>query len=293
MKYIPVAHYEQSKIYTSTDSFISFSNSPYPAHRLGYGLDIYNASRSYFADVFSPVDGKFVFTKRIGEDCVSAIQVRDNLIVRILHLDPAVDIGSYIYVGDYIGNYIRSPFFEFWTDPHIHVEYRKSLKGILRSSGGLPLHILFDADKSKINFSKRFSIISKRPEYLLVSIPEPYVASFGPYFGLKVQLKNGYGLLEGGIPYYGYGRVYSEYLQDSKLKLFDKEIGSSQISYNVGFIDFRKQIKITANEISIRGIALNLYLSKPAIKIVPYNTENITDFRIGESIKFDISLPNL
>lgn len=288
MKFVPIVQYDKSKIYAAVDSFISFSNSPYPAHRQGYGIDIYNGTRSYLSDALSPVDGKFIYSKWIGKDNVSAIQINEHLFARILHLDPAVDIGQYVYVGDYIGNYIRSPFFEFWTDPHIHVEFRNSLNNILRSSGGLPLTMLFGSQTYMRSSSVEFRIISKMPEYLLVSIPEPYVASFGQYYGLKVQMGNTYGLLEGGIPYYGYGRVYSYFADRSEISLFNMNIGKTTVQHNIGIFETNKQIKLMANDYSIRGIALDLYFSQPVIKIIPFDVDDINNYQLGELIRFTI-----
>jgi hypothetical protein len=55
--------------------------------------------------------------------------------VKILHVEPEVEVGDHLAPGDVMGRLVRSPFFNFWTDRHMHVEVR-SPEDRLRAKGG-------------------------------------------------------------------------------------------------------------------------------------------------------------
>ncbi len=63
----------------------------------------------------------------------------DPLVARILHVDPAVEPGDEVSVGDPLGRPIRSGFFAPWVAPHLHVGFRGPDADPYRASGSLPL----------------------------------------------------------------------------------------------------------------------------------------------------------
>jgi len=121
----------------------SLYNSPYPAHDRACAVDLYPASNA----AVSPVAGEVLDTRTVGcPDREYAVD-HDHLIVidtgeyvaRVLHVDPAVEAGDEVAVGDALGELVRSGFFGRWVDNHVHLEFREHGKNHYRASGSLPL----------------------------------------------------------------------------------------------------------------------------------------------------------
>jgi hypothetical protein len=134
---------------------LSLYNSPYPAHDRGHAIDLYPDSN----DGLSPVAGEVLATRTVRTpekpyaaehdhlilvDCDEAWCAAAGLgrvVARVLHVDPAVEPGDRVAVGDSLGEMVRSGFFAPWVDNHVHLGFRRPTQNLQRASGSLPLSL--------------------------------------------------------------------------------------------------------------------------------------------------------
>jgi len=130
----PIARVGDVTVSAHEAGCISFYNSPYYPHTSGAAVDIY-VPRQWDDVAFSPVEGRvkqiYAFTPPASGSF--PVAEREHLLIlesdgtppryiRLLHIVPSVKVGDHIAVGDALGRLIRSGFFSFWTDLHIHVD---------------------------------------------------------------------------------------------------------------------------------------------------------------------------
>ena len=119
----------------------SLYNSPYPAHDLGCAIDLYpgtDAARSPVSGVVRTVQSMRCPTRPYAdpEDHLIVVDCGEH-VARLLHVDPAVEVGSEIGVGDRLGTLVRSGFFGQWVRNHIHLGFRHPEQNAERASGSL------------------------------------------------------------------------------------------------------------------------------------------------------------
>ncbi len=137
-----IAHYEELYIDIPRDAWYSFFNSPYVGHRSGAAVDVYFS----FLPLFPMESGKVVEIRRVRapknlpmeEDYVIAIQVSEEICLKVLHVRPSIRVGEKLALGDPLGKMHLSGFFMPWSSKHAHFELR-SCKDRIRARGGFPL----------------------------------------------------------------------------------------------------------------------------------------------------------
>lgn len=214
---IPVANVDNITIKCPAEGRFSFFNSPYIAHRTFTGIDIYPPS-DFGESAPSPVLGKVVMIRKIkcpksGEfkastyDYVILIKSIENpcRIIKVLHVDPSIKVGDTVEPGQELGFLLRSGYFDFWTDPHIHVEIRKP-EDPIRARGGLKLQSTLKMKDLKIKSesSLKGTVLTVKPEYLLILLEDNL------RYGLTVKAGGYVGVIDGGIPHYGRFGVHIE-----------------------------------------------------------------------------------
>jgi hypothetical protein len=125
-------------------------NSPYAAHDHGRAVDLYPAGDRNRGR--SPVAGEVLDTRTVRAPSRPYAADTDHLILidtgdhvaRILHVDPAVEPGDSVAVGDSLGPLVRSGFFAPWVDDHVHLGFRPSDANPYRASGSLPVDVAVD-----------------------------------------------------------------------------------------------------------------------------------------------------
>lgn len=148
---------------TALAHFSRFSqyNSPYAAHRAGRAIDLYPSGSEPLRDrpseadgnqwvpgcpdVPSPVAGTVLATRSVTTPSRPYAAVRDHLLLvdvgsrvaRILHVEPSVEPGERIGVGDPLGRFVRSGYFAPWVGPHVHLEFRPPAADPLRARGSV------------------------------------------------------------------------------------------------------------------------------------------------------------
>ncbi|MCL9816873.1 hypothetical protein [Natronocalculus amylovorans] len=209
----------------------SLYNSPYPAHDYGCAIDLYPGT-----DVArSPVSGTVIDTLSVrcpdqpyavSHDHLIVISVddgvtptgTDEVVARILHVDPAVSKGDDVAIGDRLGTLVRSGFFGQWVANHIHLDFRTAAQNPYRASGSVPLTAAVDV--APIDWDGTGTVVETGPTHALLSGPtHPQPGSFA-----AIASDEGVAL-DGGLSHYGGGGILSE-TDHSAVSLFGTDIAT-------------------------------------------------------------------
>lgn len=270
------------KIYAPRQSRVSFFNSPYLAHFEHRAVDIYPLS----SKAPSPVEGRVRYiyefsapkTKQFQmptKEYLIAIEtpISSEYLVRILHVKPSVMVGDYVNMGEPLGEMIRNGHFDTWTDRHLHVEIRPC-DNLLRARGGLPIHLIFEGKSNDTDSTSKKTrcsmfthnertklsafmgkVVALKPRSVLAEGPNTCI---GPFVGMPVFVGNGIGILDGGVPHYGFGGVLS--LDEVKIGdpvfLGNVKIGRVVERFADGFSRFKAlSFSVKLEELSMKGIS--------------------------------------
>jgi len=279
LQFIEVARSGEILICAPRGGRVSFFNSPYRMHFELRAVDIY--PKSPFAP--SPVAGKVVAIRKFAarkpkyfraprHDYIIVIQPKSSAkVVRILHVTPHIEIGQLVEVGDQLGRILRSGFYDFWTDPHLHVEVRPK-EDFIRARGGMLLEPKLGKVKPikgpRMDFKAK--VASCKPEYVLLrGVP---TAKVGVFTGLSVSIDGRVGVLDGGVPHYGWGAVMGENLYiDGKIFLGEFKIGGLAKGSAAKVARFMANpFSVKLNNLQVFGLSCYLSLSnKFLLKVVP------------------------
>ncbi len=206
---MPVAEAEAVAIHCPEDGRYAFFNSPYPAHHVFTGIDVFPGS-PFGGLAPSPVSGLVTQVRRVrsprgvgfedaGFDVVTLIRSSENpeRTIKLLHLVPEVGCGEEVEAGQPLGRLIRSGYFGPWTSPHVHVEVREP-SDPLRARGGLTIRSLLGEVPRKPVNEMVGEVIESTPHYSMIALRGVRAQ------GLPAEVGGSTGLLDGGIPHYGW-----------------------------------------------------------------------------------------
>jgi hypothetical protein len=304
LKQLPIAKVKDVTIYAPKTGFVSFYNSPYYPHTNSTAIDIYiNNKSSDFAP--SPIEGRvtkiYGFTPPTSKyfpvpdkEQLLILESRGGtpLYTRILHVAPSVKVGDHISVGDELGLLIRSGFFNFWTDSHIHVDVRSN-GNLIRAKGSLPIHPFLDGDEDpdiKGDVFEGLNVSSVTEDYVLLKVRN--TLRLGCFWGVPCTVGNDTGLLDGGVPHYSCGGVYLPNSHSvkigEKVRLGDTFIGRvERLHGNMAFFQ-GVPLSVHVNQTRIRGLSLYLFLSdQKTIKLVFKKPMKIP-LKRGESVELSL-----
>lgn len=286
--FLPVAKSMGIEIYAPENGFVSFFNSPYYSHMNGLAVDIYPDADEPVPYAPSPVEGtisniyefkspsqRYFETPKTEKLVLISNPGKPELRVRILHVDCRLKIGTRVAVGEALGHLERSGFFNFWTARHMHVEVRRR-EDYLRAKGGVPIEPINLGKKTEGDLQSNPSVLGVETvgkDYLLAETSGS-VVRLGSFWGLGCTIDNHLGILDCGLPHYGYGGVH--FIEPSSVKtgdpvrLWGVDIGSVTRVYK-NFALFRcKPLRVYVNDIPLRGLSLYLWLREnKKVKIVP------------------------
>ena len=228
----------------------SLYNSPYAAHDAGNAIDLYPGNGA----AVSPVEGEVIGTRTVRCPPKSYAVDADHLILvdcgdvvaRILHVDPAVEAGDRVEVGDSLGRLVRSGFFGQWVDDHIHLGFRGHDQNLRRASGSLPLEV--DLSVRGVRWDGTGEVVETGPTYVRLDEPD-----FGGEGFAAVASDEGVPL-DGGLVHYAGGGA-----------LRPSSGGVSLLGTTVGRVDGRDiewadvAVRVTdenGNEVSATGLSL-------------------------------------
>ena len=289
----PIAEAERVKIHCPTDGLYSFFNSPYPAHRLHTGIDVY-CGGDFGDSAPCPVSGEVTMIRQVrapkgkgfkdaGYDSIILIIPDENpeVVVKLLHVDPFVEVGDHVDTQDTIGALLRSGYYGWNTSPHIHLEVRKK-EDPLRARGGNIIHRLIKPIDSKAPSILKGYVKKSRPEFSIIAL-----RSEG--HGLLGEVNGTFGVLDGGIPYYGWMGVHLDYPTKGEVKLLGKPIGDVKTVFRSSVIADVRDFSFKVEGNPVRG--LSLYLSpikKPIVKILPLKIGNLL-LEEGNTVEITVS----
>lgn len=199
----------------------SLYNSPYVAHDRGCAIDLYPGTETEIAR--SPVAGEVVDTRDVKAPPKAYAAEHDHLIVldcgehvaRTLHVDPAVEVGDRIAVGDPLGEFVRAGFFAPWVDNHVHLGFRAPDANPYRASGSLP--IVPEVSPLALDWDGSGTVVETGDTYAILDAPTHPRPGAGTFAGIAASVVRSDGtnatdtsgsrrvVLDGGLSHYDGG----------------------------------------------------------------------------------------
>jgi hypothetical protein len=284
LRFVPVASSSRVIVKAESEGFVSFSNSPYYSHEHGVAIDLYSRDKT---TAYSPLDG-VVIAKHVvmsprprhfqGSETEHLLIIQPSqtkeLVARILHIESSLSAEDEVRVGKPLGKLVRSGFFDFWTENHIHVEVRSPAQP-LRAKGSLPMTPIpqdEDVVGMPCDYSPLLNVADSNSFYVLARAVEGEVC-MGFFRGFGCRVGKHVGILDAGLPHYGFGGAILG--QTSEVKVGDEVVFwgmgvGKVVSVSEGFAVFRTYpLKIEVNGNRIRGLSLYPWLRSPLLKLIP------------------------
>jgi len=262
------------RVHCPREGRFSLFNSPYPGHRLKTGIDVY-PSLEFGGAAPSPVEGEVLKVRHVkaprgrgftdaGYDAVTLLRPADNpgVVVKMLHVDTALSIGDHVDLGMELGTLLRSGYYGWGTSPHIHLEVREP-SDPLRARGGHPVHVLKGFADAEPTEEIAGEVVWSQPEYALMRL-SPRGA------GLTGLLDGEPGVIDGGIPYYGWLGFHTERPTIGTVGLLGQPIADVREVKDGAAIADTRGFSFTLDGEPLLG--LSLYLTptpEPVVKILP------------------------
>lgn len=288
----PVAFSQGVTVYCPKNGKFSFFNSPYPMHTTYSAVDIY--CKSFFGCIAaSPVYGEVVKIRQVrcqekknfsSRDYVILLRSLENpeMLVKLLHVEPAVEVGDEVRPGDDLGFFLRSGFFDFWTEPHVHVEVRNPSDPI-RATGGHLFEVLF-MPKIKTSMLEKLAgtVIECKDEYALVDLDN------SSEHGTPVDLNGSLGFLDGGLPHYKMFGIHmaASHAIGGTVNLCGTKIGTVKFVYGNMCIAQCSNLTFKIKGKPVK-LAFFVHLSKPFLKVIPYK---IGELELEEFEKVSVTI---
>jgi len=246
----------------------SLYNSPYSAHDRGCAVDLYPGD----GRAYSPVSGEVRTTRTVRAPPKPYAPEHDHLLIvdcdddspgdtagrlaRCMHVDPTVDPGDSVAVGDDLGPLVRAGFFAPWVDRHLHVGFRSPDANPYRATGSLPLAL--DVDVRPLAWDGTGTVVGTGDTYALLDAPaHPNPGSY--YVGVgadwrrpdgKDSSSDGHaGVLDGGLCHYDGGGLLDG--PDGPVELLGTRVGTAR-NRTVTWAD----VAVFANGRRITGLSL-------------------------------------
>jgi len=269
----PVAESQGVQVFCPDDGRYSFFNSPYPMHRAQTGVDVYPAA-GFGGAAPSPVEGEIILVRRVraprgrgfqdsGYDVVTLVKPSSNpdVVLKILHVDTFHAVGDKVNLGECLGTLLRSGYYGWGTSPHVHVEVR-SPDDPLRARGG------FEVARVQRLTAEPQAMIggvveATQPEYALIRLE-------GASNGLVGEVGGATGVLDGGIPYYGWMGLHMDEPRLGEIRLMGFKVGEAESLHTGSCVGPCGGFGFTLGETPLLG--LSLYLtpnSGPLVKAIP------------------------
>jgi len=253
----------------------SLYNSPFVAHDEGRAIDLYPEKQR----APSPVAGEVLETKAVRAPPQPHAAEKDHLVLvdtgdavaRLLHVEPSVEPGDTVAVGDDLGELIRAGFFAPWVPNHVHLEFRDPDLNPYRAAGSRPLAVGVDIEP--LAWDGTGTVVETGETW--ARLDSPTHPAPGERF---VGVAGGEGVLDGGVPHYEWGGLLGPATADGD------ERPATLAGQPVGTADGRTvawdDVKGLANGEPITGLALYCSRDDAGVKLVGEGV----DFAVGEHV---------
>ena len=257
----------------------SLYNSPFTAHDRGCAVDLYPGDEQHDVETApSPVAGEVLDTRTVAappqpyaadDDHLILVDTGDR-IARLLHVDPAVEAGDRVAIGDPLGELVRAGFFAPWVPNHIHLGFRAPEANHYRASGSLPLDLGPDVDLRPAAWDGTGTVVAAGETWALLDRPV-HPAPGEAFAGVAA----GGGILDGGLPHYDGGGVLGapEGDGDGAREAGDPEprpvtLAGAPVGTATGRHVAWDGIEVRANGTPVRGLALFCGRDRAGVKLV-------------------------
>jgi hypothetical protein len=228
----------------------SLYNSPYAAHERGCAIDLYPAAGTDHGR--SPVAGEVRETLTVDAPSRPYAADSDHLILidtgdrvaRVLHVDPTVEAGDRVGVGDSLGELVRSGFFAPWVENHVHLGFRDRASNPYRAAGSLPVSVAVDV--RAIPWDGTGVVRDSGETYVVLD--EPGNPAPGAWAGIAGGPDV---VLDGGCPHYTGGGVLTDGAVDRPVSVAGTRVGVAD-GRDVAW----DQVTLGANGRPITGLSL-------------------------------------
>lgn len=288
----PVVESRGVKLHCPVEGRYAFYNSPYPSHQENTGVDIYPGD-GFGGEAPSPVDGEVILIRRVkaprghgfeasDHDTVVVIRNRENpdTVSKLLHIDPFVEVGENIHVGEPLGATLRSGYYGWGTSPHVHVEIR-SPQDPIRARGGFNLDLIEFPVAHPVDEIAGV-VTHLQPEFALIRLEQKGIGLAGTVNGEPA-------ILDGGIPYYGWlGAHLYEAPSAGTVELTGVPIADINQSFIHSCKAKCREIQFTVNNTPILGISLTLWPSQsPLVKLYPVKIGGL-NLEVGDLVEVEL-----
>ncbi|MGM0590989.1 MAG: hypothetical protein ACQETI_05050 [Halobacteriota archaeon] len=251
-------------------------NSPYPAHDEGCAVDLYPATN----DGISPVAGEVIDTRTVRAPPKPYAADSDHLILvdtgdyvaRILHVEPQVEPGDYVEVGQVLGPMVRAGFFAPWVGNHVHLGFRSHGDDLYRARGSLPVNV--EVEVQPLPWDGTGTVVSTGDTFVVLDAPA-HPNPGGQFVAIAADDGTP---LDGGLVHYAGGGTFSE--THGSVSLFGQYVGVAD-GYTVAWGD----VELLANGRRITGLSL------VAARNVAFGAKLVCpghSFSVGDDVTVDI-----
>ena len=290
----PIVESQGVQLHCPIEGRYAFFNSPFPAHKANTGVDIYPED-GFGGEAPSPVDGEVVLIRRVkapeghgftasDHDTVVVLENKANpdTVTKMLHIDPLVEVGDTVRVGDSVGLTLRSGYYGWGTSPHIHAEIRNPLDPI-RARGGYNLDLIEVPGGEPVD-EIAGTVIHVQPEFVLIEQNSRGSGLVGTVNGEPATL-------DGGIPYYRWmGAHLLDPPSSGTIELLGNPIADITQSFKRSCKATCREFWFTVKNQLILGLSLNLWLSQvPIVKLIPLK-KNVLDVETGEWVEVELKV---
>ena len=258
----------------------SLYNSPFVAHDEGCAIDLYPDG----PNAPSPVAGEVLETKAVRappqpyaaeEDYLILVDTGDA-VARLLHVEPSVDAGDTVAIGDDLGELVRAGFFAPWVPNHIHLEFRDPAANPYRAAGSLPLDIGVDVEP--VSWDGTGTVVETGKTW--ARLDSPVHPAPGERF---VGIASGERVLDGGFPHYEWGGLLGPETRDGAGEM------ATLAGQSVGTADGRTvawdDVRVLANGDPITGLALYCSRDDAGIKLVGESIDLAVGARVTVAVE--------
>ena len=243
----------------------SLYNSPFVAHDSGRAIDLYPDGDA----APSPVAGEVLDVKRVRAPPKPYAPEHDYLILvddgeriaRILHVEPSVEPGDSVAVGDSLGALVRAGFFAPWVPNHLHLGFRDRGVDPYRASGSLPVAV--DVAVEALSWDGTGTVAETGACWARLDAPVHPAPGEG-FVGLANEAggpDQPDGVLDGGLPHYAGGGLVGG--TADRAVLAGSEVGTAS-GRDVDWHD----LTVLANGAPVTGLALFCARDDFGVKLV-------------------------